>query len=91
MIGPPAVWQAPFDTPHGKITGDGTIETSTGMTFEFAGNPASVSGTGTTGYTDPNGITWKYGYVGTFPVKLTSSGGDGTGATTVDGGADVWP
>jgi hypothetical protein len=90
VTGPPAVWQAPFDTPWGPVTGNGTFETTDGMVFQFSGSPSQVSGSGTTGYTDPDGNTFEYGYVGSFPVLLTSGTGDATGSTGVDGGVDVY-
>ncbi|MGD2115480.1 MAG: hypothetical protein PVG07_10530 [Acidobacteriota bacterium] len=91
VSGPPAVWQAPFDTPYGRITGDGTIETTSGMIFEFSGATSAVAGNGTNGYVDPDGNTWEYGWNGTFPVKLTTGAGEGSGVSTMGGGLDVYP
>lgn len=91
VAGPPAVWQAPFNTPYGRITGDGTIETTSGMIFEASGAASAVTGSGTTGYVDPDGVSWEYGWAGTFPVTLTSGSGRATGTTAMAGGLDVHP
>lgn len=90
VIGPPAIWQAPFETPYGRVTGDGRIETVGGMTLEFSGNPASVSGTGMAGYTDPEGASWQYGFAASFPVELTSGDGIAAGTERVIGGANIY-
>lgn len=88
--GPPAHWPGPIETPYGTITGTGYIETETGMTLEFIGGVNSISASGWTGYTDPDGIYWEFGYSGAYPVKLSAGGGEATGATTVIGGFDVY-
>jgi hypothetical protein len=86
VTGPAAVWHLPMQTPFGEFPGEGTIETDP-MVFESSGTPG---GTGVEGYTDPNGNTWEYGYVGSFPVQLTVGGEVAIGATTVDGGFDLF-
>jgi hypothetical protein len=90
VSGPPAVWQAPFDTPYGRVTGDGTIETVDGMVWQSIGSPSALSGSGTDGYTAPDGTVYQYGYKGAFPVQLTSGAGVAVGATTVFGGANLF-
>jgi hypothetical protein len=89
VTGGPAVWQAPLDTPYGRIEGTGTIATDGGLVFEFTGDLDGVSAGGTEGYVDEDGNVFDFGYSGAFPVRLTAGGGTATGATTVWGGFDA--
>jgi hypothetical protein len=88
--GPPAVWTLPMQTPFGEFPGEGTVETAGGMLFESSGAASDVQGQGQDGYVDPQGNTWQHGYLGTFPVRLTVAGDVAIGATTVDGGVDLF-
>lgn len=85
VSGPPAVWQAPFDTPYGKVEGTGTIETTTGMVWESFGDASAIAGSAVEGSESKDGTEYKYGYRGTFPVRLRAGDGDAYGATTVFG------
>lgn len=86
--GPAAVWQAPLDTPYGRIEGTGTIATKGGMTLEFTGDLTAVSASAVEGWTDEGGTPWDFGYSGAFPVRLDAGGGVAVGGTTVWGGVD---
>ncbi|MGD2115481.1 MAG: hypothetical protein PVG07_10535 [Acidobacteriota bacterium] len=90
LSGPPAVWQAPIETPYGTIEGTGSIETSTSMLLEFDGDLDGVSGSAVPGFTDPDGFYWDYGYTGALPVKLTVGSGSASGASTVQGGLNLY-
>lgn len=90
VSGGPAVFQAPMETPYGTIEGSGTIATSTGMVYGFQGSLSALSGRGTTGYVDPDGVSFDYGYTGAFPVRLDVGAGSATGTTTVLGGFDAF-
>lgn len=89
VSGPPAVWQAPIETPYGTITGTGTIATEGPMLLELSGALTAVSGAASAGHIDPDGIYWDYHYTGAYPVQLTVGTGAASGATTVEGGLDL--
>lgn len=86
--GPPAVWQAPFETPHGLIEGEGTIETSDPMVLVSNRDASSVTVELGGARTDADGRVWQHSYVGAYPVQLQIGDGLAAGVTTVDGGAD---
>lgn len=89
VSGGAAVFQAPMDTPYGRIEGSGTIATTTGMAYGFTGDKSAISGQGTQGYVDPDGQPYDYGYAGAFPVRLDVGTGTALGTTTVMGGFDA--
>ncbi len=90
VTGPPAVWELPIVTPMGVWPGKGHIETEGWMVFEATSDVGSISGSGGDGYSAPNGTAWEHGYIGSFPVRLTVAGDRGIGATSVDGGFDLY-
>ena len=91
VSGGPAVWQAPFQTPHGLVDGTGSIETVGGMLFEATSDLNSVSGGGGPGFVDDDGNVWQNSYNGSFGVRLSVNGKPaGQGRTTVDGGLNLY-
>lgn len=89
VSGPPAVWQAPFDTPYGPIEGEGTIETSAPMVLESTADVSAVAGELGEAWTDADGRDWQHRYTGAYPVQLRIGDGLAVGVTTVDGGLDA--
>ncbi len=90
VSGPPAIWQAPLNTPYGTIKGSGTIETDGNMVFGFTGDLSAVSAGGVTGFVDDDGQVFEYGYDSAFPVRLSITDGVAVGVTTVWGGINTF-
>lgn len=90
VTGPSPEWQLPMNTPNGVFPGEGTVKIDHPTDFEATGGVGDIAGSGVEGYTDPGGVTWEYGYEGSFPVRANIGSEVAVGATTVDGGFDLF-
>ncbi len=89
VSGPAPVWQAPFDTPFGRIEGTGTITTDGDMVLEFAGEPGDFIARGRPGFRHEDGTERHFGFEASFPVKLSVGETAATGDIELQGGFNV--
>lgn len=89
VSGPAPVWQAPLDTPFGRIEGTGTITTDGDMVLEFAGEPGDFIARGRPGFRHEDGTERHFGFEASFPVKLSVGETAATGNIELQGGFNV--